>query len=67
MRTQGKHADVVFLSGVRTGFGKFGGALKDFSAIQLSAAAARHALEDWAAEARRRPWWRARPSRRRTA
>jgi acetyl-CoA acetyltransferase family protein len=45
MKTQGKHTDVVFLSGVRTGFGKFGGTLKDFSAIQLSAIAARHALE----------------------
>ncbi len=36
---------VVFLSGVRTGFGKFGGTLKDFSATQLGAIAARHALE----------------------
>ena len=45
MKTQGKHTDIVFLSGVRTGFGKFGGTLKDFSAIQLSAIAARHALE----------------------
>jgi acetyl-CoA acetyltransferase len=46
MKTQGKQADVVFLSGVRTGFGKFGGALKDFSATGLSTIAARHALED---------------------
>jgi acetyl-CoA acyltransferase 2 len=45
MKTQGKHTDVLFLSGVRTGFGKFGGTLKDFSAIQLAAIAARHALE----------------------
>jgi len=45
MKTQGKHLDIVFLSGVRTGFGKFGGTLKDFSAIQLAALAARHALE----------------------
>jgi acetyl-CoA acyltransferase 2 len=45
MKTQGKHTDIVFLSGVRTGFGRFGGTLKDFTAIQLSAAAARHALE----------------------
>lgn len=37
--------NVVFLSGVRTGFGKFGGTLKDFSATQLGAIAARHALE----------------------
>jgi acetyl-CoA acetyltransferase family protein len=45
MKTQGKHTDVLFLSGVRTGFGKFGGTLKDHSAIQLSTVAARHALE----------------------
>ena len=45
MKTQGKHADVVFLSGVRTGFGTFGGTLKDFSATQLGAIAARHAVE----------------------
>lgn len=37
--------NVVFLSGVRTGFGKFGGTLKDLSATQLGAIAARHALE----------------------
>ncbi len=37
--------DVVFLSGVRTGFGSFGGSLKDLSAIELGAIAARHALE----------------------
>ena len=37
--------NVVFLSGVRTGFGKFGGTLKDFSATQLGAIAARHARE----------------------
>jgi acetyl-CoA acyltransferase 2 len=45
MKTQGRGTDVLFLSGVRTGFGKFGGALKDLSAIQLSTIAARHALE----------------------
>src|SRR5512134_2370856 len=45
MKTQGKHQDVVFLSGVRTGFGKFGGTLKDLSATELGALAARHALE----------------------
>jgi acetyl-CoA acyltransferase 2 len=45
MKTQGKHTDVVFLSGVRTGFGKFGGTLKDFSATQLGAIAAKHAVE----------------------
>jgi acetyl-CoA acyltransferase 2 len=45
MKTQNKHQDIVFLSGVRTGFGKFGGALKDLSATQLGTVAARHALE----------------------
>jgi acetyl-CoA acetyltransferase family protein len=45
MKTQGHKRNVVFLSGVRTGFGKFGGTLKDFSATQLGAVAARHALE----------------------
>lgn len=45
MKTQGKHRDIVFLSGVRTGFGKFGGTLKDFSATQLGVIAAKHAVE----------------------
>src|SRR5438093_1543146 len=45
MKTQGANRDVVFLSGVRTGFGTFGGALKDLSAIDLGAHAARAALE----------------------
>jgi len=45
MKTQGRDTDVLFLSGVRTGFGTFGGSLKDLSAIDLGAAAARHALE----------------------
>jgi acetyl-CoA acyltransferase 2 len=45
MKTQGATIDVVFLSGVRTGFGSFGGSLKDLSATDLGAAAARHALE----------------------
>jgi len=44
MKTQGQSRDVVFLSGVRTGFGKFGGTLKDHSAIDLGAIAARHAI-----------------------
>jgi acetyl-CoA acetyltransferase family protein len=35
---------VVFLSGARTGFGAFGGALKDFSATDLGATAAQGAL-----------------------
>jgi len=41
----GFNTDVVFLSGVRTGFGSFGGTLKDLSAIELGAVAAKHALE----------------------
>jgi acetyl-CoA acyltransferase 2 len=36
--------DIVFLSGTRTGFGTFGGALKDFSATDLGAIAAKGAL-----------------------
>ncbi len=35
---------IVFLSGVRTGFGTFGGTLKDFTATELGAVAAREAL-----------------------
>ena len=38
-------AEIVFLSGVRTGFGGFGGILKDHTATQLGAAAARAAIE----------------------
>src|SRR5258708_34202084 len=45
MKTQGATKDVVFLSGVRTGFGAFGGSLKDLSAIDLGVAAARYALQ----------------------
>jgi acetyl-CoA acyltransferase 2 len=45
MKTQGANTDVVFLSGVRTGFGAFGGSLKDLSATQLGVVAAKHALE----------------------
>jgi acetyl-CoA acyltransferase 2 len=37
-------ADVVFLSGVRTGFGSFGGSLKDLSATDLGAIAGAEAL-----------------------
>ncbi|MBI4499880.1 MAG: acetyl-CoA C-acetyltransferase [Gemmatimonadetes bacterium] len=44
MKTQGKQLDVVFLSGVRTGFGTFGGTLKEFSATDLGAIAAKQAL-----------------------
>jgi acetyl-CoA acetyltransferase family protein len=45
MKTQGKDLDVMFLSGVRTPFGTFGGTLKDFTAIDLTAHAARAAVE----------------------
>ena len=45
MGTQQHDTDVVFLSGVRTGFGKFGGTLTKHSAIQLGAIAAQHAIE----------------------
>jgi acetyl-CoA acetyltransferase family protein len=38
-------ADIVLLEGVRTGFGGFGGSLKDQSATDLSVVAARCALE----------------------
>src|SRR3989442_4697956 len=47
MKTQGANQDVVFLSGVRTGFGAFGGSWKDLSATELGAVAARTALERW--------------------
>ena len=40
-----RDSGVVFLSGVRTGFGAFGGALKDLSATDLGTAAARGALD----------------------
>jgi acetyl-CoA acyltransferase 2 len=45
VKTQNSQQDIVFLSGVRTGFGKFGGTLKDLSATELGTVAARHALE----------------------
>lgn len=44
MKTQGQRKDVVFLSGVRTGFGRFGGTLKRHSATQLGAIAIGHPL-----------------------
>jgi acetyl-CoA acyltransferase 2 len=37
--------ELVFLSGVRTGFGSFGGSLKELSATELGAIAAKTALE----------------------
>lgn len=45
MKTQGSDTDIVFLSGVRTPFGSFGGTLKDFSAIDLGVIAAKAAME----------------------
>lgn len=45
MATQGHPRDVVFLSGKRTPFGAFGGSLKDLTATQLGAVAARAAIE----------------------
>ena len=45
MGTQGRDTDVVFLSAARTGFGTFGGALKDLSATDLGTVAAKGALE----------------------
>ena len=45
MKTQGSTRDIVFLSGVRTPFGTFGGTLKDWSAIDLGAHAAKCALD----------------------
>ena len=45
MKTQGHQQDVLFLSGTRTGFGSFGGTLKDLSAIDLGVVAAKVALE----------------------
>jgi acetyl-CoA acyltransferase 2 len=45
MGTQGQDHDVVILSGVRTGFGAFGGALKELSATELGAIAGRAAID----------------------
>jgi acetyl-CoA acyltransferase 2 len=45
--------DVVFLSGKRTGFGAFGGTLKDFSATDLGVFSAAAALEAAGVEANR--------------
>jgi acetyl-CoA acetyltransferase family protein len=45
MGTQGQSQDVVILAGVRTGFGAFGGSLKELSATDLGAIAARAAIE----------------------
>ncbi len=45
MGTQGHQRDVVFLSGKRTGFGTFGGSLKDFTATDLGVISSVAALE----------------------
>lgn len=45
MGTQKSTRDVVFLSGVRTPFGTFGGALRDVPAIELGAIASKAALQ----------------------
>lgn len=44
MGTQNSNHEVVFLSGVRTPFGTFGGALRDVSAIELGVIASKGAL-----------------------
>ena len=44
MSPAARETDVVVLSGVRTGFGGFGGSLKDLSATQLGTLAATEAL-----------------------
>ncbi|MDA0327515.1 MAG: acetyl-CoA C-acyltransferase [Gemmatimonadetes bacterium] len=45
MATQGHPRDVVVLSGKRTGFGTFGGSLKDFTATDLGVFASKAAIE----------------------
>ena len=45
MGTQGFDREIVFLSGKRTPFGTFGGALKDFTATDLAALSADAALD----------------------
>src|SRR5687768_17397723 len=46
MGTQRQTRDVVFLSGKRTGFGTFGGSLKDFTATDLGVIASRAAIAE---------------------
>ena len=45
MSTQGHSRDVVILSGKRTGFGTFGGSLKDFTATDLGVVSSTAAIE----------------------
>jgi acetyl-CoA acyltransferase 2 len=44
MKTERSQTDVVFLSGKRTGFGTFGGSLKDLSATDLGVVSSRAAM-----------------------
>ena len=46
MGTQGQAKDVVFLAAKRTPFGTFGGTLKDLTATELGAVAAKAALDE---------------------
>lgn len=45
MATQGHPRDVVVLSGKRTGFGTFGGSLKEFTATELGVVSSKAAIE----------------------
>ena len=45
MGTQSQTKDIVFLSGKRTGFGSFGGSLKDHSATDLGVVSAKAAID----------------------
>ena len=45
MATQGHSREVVVLSGKRTGFGTFGGSLKDFTATDLGVFSSQAAIE----------------------
>ena len=44
MGTQGQSRDVVILSGKRTGFGTFGGSLKDLTATDLGVVSGKAAM-----------------------
>jgi acetyl-CoA acetyltransferase family protein len=52
MGTQGQAKDIVFLSGKRTGFGSFGGSLKELSATELGVVSGTAAVEAAGVEAR---------------
>jgi acetyl-CoA acetyltransferase family protein len=45
MATRDRSRDIVFLSGKRTGFGAFGGSLKDFTATDLAVVSSAAAIE----------------------